>query len=109
MTASAPIRLGMLTPSSNTRLEPATAAILHDHNTRLSHHTHLLSDAETMADAALRPFVRQFANTDRAWFDAQDWPYLMRWLTAWETSDSFAAIMVKRPPWAPGDPPTYFP
>ncbi len=85
------------------------AAILQDHNDRLAHHSHLLGEAETMADAALRPFVRQFANTDRAWFDEQDWPHLIRWLTCWETSDSFQAIMVKRPVWQPDDPPTYFP
>ena len=85
------------------------ASILHDHNTRLAHHAHLLGEDETMADAALRPFVRQFANTNRAWFDAQDWPHLIRWLTAWETSDSFQTIMAKRPVWAAGDPPSYFP
>lgn len=87
----------------------AAADILQTYNTRLAHHAHLLSDRETMADAALRPFVRQFANTDRVWFDTQDWPHLIRWLTAWETSDSFQAIMVKRPVWQPNDPPAYFP
>ncbi len=85
------------------------AAFLQDLNTRLSHHTHLLGEPETMADPAIRPFVRQFANTDRPWFDAQDWPHLIRWLTAFETSDSFRAVMVKRPLWRPEAAPAYFP
>lgn len=85
------------------------AAILHDLDDRLSTHTHLLDERETMADAAIRPFVRQFANTDRAWFDAQDWPHLIRWLTDFETSASFKSIMVKHPVWTPGAKPVLFP
>lgn len=83
--------------------------ILHDLNSRLGQHAHLLGDALNMADTAILPFVRQFANTDRAWFNAQDWPHLIRWLTAFEGSDSFKTIMVKRPIWAPGAAPLYFP
>lgn len=78
-------------------------------NTRLAHHAHLMGAKETLADAAIRPFVRQFANTDRAWFDAQDWPHLIRWLTTFETSDSFKAIMAKQPLWTPGAPTIHFP
>lgn len=85
------------------------ASVLHEHNTRLGHHANLLGDAQTVADTAILPFVRQFANTDRDWFNAQDWPHLIRWLTAFETSDSFKTIMVKRPIWAPGAAPFYFP
>lgn len=85
------------------------AAFLHDLNVRLGQHAHLLGDAANMADTAIRPFVRQFANTDRDWFNAQDWPHLIRWLTAFETSNSFATIMLKRPIWATGAPPIHFP
>jgi len=85
------------------------ATYLYPLNDRLAHHTHLLGAAETMADAALRPFVRQFANTNRDWFNAQDWPHLIRWLTAFESSDSFATIMVKQPLWQPGAAPNLFP
>jgi len=76
---------------------------------QLGHHDNLLGHAPTMADTAIQPFVRQFANTDRDWFNAQDWPHLIRWLTAFEGSASFKAIMVKRPIWAPGAAPLYFP
>jgi len=55
-----------------------------------------------LCDAALAPFVRQFAHTDKAWFAAQPWPYLARWLTQFEGSDVFAAIMHKHPTWVLG-------
>ncbi len=62
---------------------------------RLSRSGQLLGDRPCLADIALFPFVRQFANTDRDWFDAQDWPNLQRWLDGHLNSDRFARIMVK--------------
>lgn len=56
---------------------------------------------QSLADMAILPFVRQFANTDRAWFDAQDWPNLLRWLGAFTRNSGFANIMTKYPPWHP--------
>ncbi|MCO4849315.1 MAG: glutathione S-transferase [Yoonia sp.] len=55
----------------------------------------------SLADMAILPFVRQFANTDRAWFDAQDWPDLLRWLAAFTQSTAFADVMTKYTPWQP--------
>lgn len=54
-----------------------------------------------LLDAGVAPFVRQFARTDRAWFDAQPWPELAQWLTAFENSEAFAAVMHKHPLWVP--------
>ena len=62
-----------------------------------------------LADAALLPFVRQFARIDMDRFTAEALPYLSRWLAAWEASDAFAAIMVKVPLWAEGNEPHIFP
>ena len=62
---------------------------------RLSRSSQLFGDAPCLADIALFPFVRQFANTDRDWFDAQPWPNLQRWLDGHLTSDRFARIMQK--------------
>lgn len=62
----------------------------------------------TLADYAILPFVRQFANTDRAWFDAQYWPSLRGWLDRFLESDRFAAIMGKHPRWVVGDRPVWF-
>ena len=63
----------------------------------------------TLADMAIVPFVRQFANSDRSWFDAQPWPNLQRWLSEFLASDRFAAIMTKYPKWQVGNPPVLFP
>ena len=54
------------------------------------------------ADLAIAPFVRQFANTDRAWFDARGWNRLKAWLSAFEASADFATVMEKHAPWQPG-------
>ncbi|MEL6519199.1 MAG: glutathione S-transferase, partial [Pseudomonadota bacterium] len=54
-----------------------------------------------IADMAILPFIRQYANTDRPWFDAQDWPALIPWLDRFLTSPRFIRIMEKHPLWAP--------
>ena len=54
-------------------------------------------------DAAIAPFVRQFAHTDKTWFAQQNWPNLQHWLAAFEASTTFAGIMQKVPPWHAGD------
>ncbi|SLN09953.1 stringent starvation protein A [Aquimixticola soesokkakensis] len=61
-----------------------------------------------LADMATLTFVRQFAQVDRAWFDAQGWDGVKRWLDAFVTSERFAAIMGKYPKWQAGDAPTRF-
>lgn len=84
------------------------ARILMGLNTRLTHHAALLGARATLADLALLPFVRQFAQIDRAWFGAQPWPALSRWMEAFLRSDEFSAIMGKHPPWTPDQAPLWF-
>ena len=55
-----------------------------------------------MADMALLPFIRQFANIDKAWFDQQPWPNLQRWLTQFVASERFTSIMMKYDKWTAG-------
>jgi glutathione S-transferase len=54
-----------------------------------------------LTDAAIMPFVRQFAAVDRAWFDARTLPFLKPWLADHLASDLFGQIMVRLAPWAP--------
>jgi len=68
-----------------------------------------LFDKPSLADYAILPFVRQFAFIDKAWFDAQPWPALHRWLEGFLASSDFAAIMHKYPMWQPDDAVTPFP
>ena len=69
---------------------------------RLSASAFLCGEQRGFADAAIFPFVRQFAHADRAWFDAQPWPDLRAWLEGWKASDLFAAVMVKHVKWVAG-------
>ena len=43
---------------------------------RLAEHAHLCGSQRGMADAAIMPFVRQFAGVDSEWFAAQPIPHL---------------------------------
>lgn len=76
---------------------------------RLAESEFLTGPWKRLADIAIFPFVRQFANTDRAWFDVQEWPHLAHWLDAFLASDEFAAIMAKNPVWQPGQQTLMFP
>jgi len=55
----------------------------------------LFGDKATLADIALFPFIRQFANTDRDWFNAQAWPGVQRWLAGHLASERFGRVMKK--------------
>lgn len=76
---------------------------------RLAAHRNLCAEDCGMTDAAIFPFVRQFAQTDRAWFDAQPLPRLQAWLERHLASALFSAIMLRLEPWQPGDPAVEFP
>jgi glutathione S-transferase len=75
------------------------AVWLHTLDARLRAQPELAGKHFGMADAAVAPFVRQFAHTDPTWFAAQPWPALASWLTQFEASNLFQAIMHKHAPW----------
>lgn len=62
-----------------------------------------------LTDIAIFPFVRQFAEVDRAWFDAQPLLKLQAWLAQHLTSPLFSAIMLRLDPWEPHQNPIEFP
>lgn len=74
-------------------------AILEQLEGRLRENCYLCGDRRSMADIAIFPFIRQFANTDREWFDTQPLPHLQRWLGEHLESALFQQIMVKYDPW----------
>ncbi len=76
---------------------------------QLSDQKFLLGNRISLADIAIVPFVRQFANTDRDWFDAQPFQFLHEWLNGLLDSDLFKSIMKKYPAWATGDVEPHFP
>ncbi len=76
-------------------------AFLRELDARLAGAAQLCGSARGLADAAIMPFVRQFAAVDREWFGAQPLPHLQHWLAGHLASALFAAIMVRVAPWSP--------
>jgi len=72
---------------------------------RLSEGGQLCGDWRGLTDAAIFPFVRQFANHDREWFDAQDIPHVHTWLAGHLESPLFKTVMQREKPWKAGDAP----
>ena len=73
---------------------------------RLHKHAFLFGDRLSLADVAIAPFIRQFANTDRAWFDSTPYAALQGWLERFLESNLFLSCMKKHKQWHSGDPPT---
>lgn len=84
------------------------AAFLVGLDQRLKGQNCLFGRRPTIADQAILPFVRQFTNTDRDWFDNQPWPDLKTWLYRFTESETFAQIMKKHTPWSEDDAPIWF-
>lgn len=82
---------------------------LHELEHRLTEAPNLCGSSRGLTDAALAPFVRQFAAVDQDWFEQQELPQVQRWLSDYLASALFAGIMLRVPPWSPADAPVYFP
>jgi len=52
---------------------------------------------------AIFPFVRQFANHNREWFDLQPWPRVHQWLAECLGSEEFSLCMKKHKQWKPNE------
>ena len=64
-------------------------------NSRLIKHRFLMGEHLSFADAAIFPFVRQFAHVDRTWFYAAYAGPLAAWLDKWARSPLFLSVMQK--------------
>ncbi len=104
------IKYSVRHPNLNIHLERERATkFLYELNTQISKNTWMFGKNCSLADMAILPFVRQFANIDNSWFDSQDWKNLNRWLTAFLNSNRFTSIMNKYHKWVPRDPRVLFP
>jgi glutathione S-transferase len=63
----------------------------------------------SFADIAIFPFIRQFANHDRDWFDNLPLPHVQGWLKGHLASKLFKTAMQKEAPWQEGDAIVTFP
>ena len=73
--------------------------ILRQYERRLGESRYFCGPELSIADVALAPFVRQFANTDRAWFDGQELPNVQKWLGGMLASELFTESMEKFEQW----------
>ncbi|MFJ4371290.1 glutathione S-transferase [Pseudomonas japonica] len=69
--------------------------ILADLERRLGAQRYLLAEHPSLADAALMPFIRQFAGVEPQWFAEAPYPRLRAWLQGWLESELFKAVMAK--------------
>ncbi|MDM0109097.1 glutathione S-transferase [Variovorax sp. J22R24] len=69
----------------------------------------LHGDQAALSDIAIAPFVRQFAQVDADWFDAQPWTRLRDWLQDRLAAPVFVQVMEKYRPWRKGQPGVDFP
>jgi glutathione S-transferase len=72
---------------------------------RLDCTSQLCGPVRSIADAAIMPFVRQFAAIDQKWFSDQPLLRLKVWLADHISSELFNMIMIQVAPWSPGDRP----
>ena len=63
----------------------------------------MMGNELSIADFVLVPFIRQFANTDRDWFQQQDIPSVKRWMEGILKSELFISSMTKYDQWHEGD------
>ncbi|GBR21196.1 glutathione S-transferase [Komagataeibacter nataicola NRIC 0616] len=79
--------------------------VLHDLEAALQAGPFLHGAQPGMTDAAIAPFVRQFAATDPDWFGACALPRVQGWLEAFLAMKLFARAMERLAPWREGDAP----
>jgi glutathione S-transferase len=77
------------------------AVFLRQLEERLRATRYLLGNTQSIADAGIFPFIRQFAEVNKDWFAESPYPALRVWLAGILDSSRFAAIMLKSPLWQP--------
>lgn len=87
----------------------ACADLLAPIEDRLAGSHHLDGDGPGFTDAAILPFVRQFAAIDRDAFTALPLRHVQEWLSRFLASSLFEAVMPRLLPWKPGDADIRFP
>lgn len=74
----------------------------------LRQNAYLCGEHFSWADAAILPFIRQFAAVDSIWFESAPYPSIQQWLNEFVASNRFIAVMTKYEPWKSGDLPIKF-
>lgn len=78
-------------------------------NKILENSPYLSNNKMSIADIAIFPFIRQFANVDPEWFLTSNFKSLLKWLDSLTTHPIFKQIMIKYTPWKKEEEPVFFP
>lgn len=78
------------------------ARFIRDLDVCLQNGQFLLGQRFSLADAAILPFIRQYAHVDRDWFYRQSWKAVIAWLDAFKESERFLSVMIKISAWQQG-------
>ena len=62
---------------------------------RLEITSFLMGDTRTFLDICIFPFIRQFMNVDKIWFDNSEYKRVSTWLSLLIKSDLFKKVMIK--------------
>jgi glutathione S-transferase len=84
--------------------EGAVRCLIEPLEARLAAQTYVGGPGPCWADAAVFPFVRQFAGVEPTWWATSAWVHTRRWLDAWLGHPVFLSCMTKTPVWTPGAP-----
>jgi glutathione S-transferase len=74
---------------------------------RLARVGSLVGEHETLADLAILPFIHQFAEVDRTWFDISPYRQLRAWLARYRDNPHWQQCQQSFPLWQPGAEPRY--
>lgn len=75
--------------------------------TALSKTSFLMMSSVSVADIALFPFIRQFVNVDKNWWQEACYPLTKVWLEFMLQQDFFTEVMKNRPTWEPAHQPLW--
>ncbi|MDC0988992.1 glutathione S-transferase [Rhodospirillales bacterium] len=73
----------------------------------LETNNYLFGEKPALADYAIGPFVRQFVNTDKEWFDGLPYVSFKKWFDQFSQSEIFLGIMKKYNIWNKNEDPIY--
>lgn len=71
------------------------ADFLSELNSRINKQGYLVRNRPDLADWAIFPFIRQFANVDKNWFYQSEYNHLNQWLDTFLASALFNVVMQK--------------
>ena len=75
--------------------DEAVELVLKPLNDRLTQHSYLFGKHISLADMAIAPLIRQFAQVDPVWFDTCELQALRQWLVHLINGSLFRAVMAK--------------